>query len=245
MDMDEVTKRICQNLAQVHEKIERAARSSGRAAEKIQLVVVSKAQPVEAVRAAVAAGACLFGENYPELAQEKITALAGEAVEWHMIGHLQGRKARIVAEEFNYLHSLDRLELAERLERLLAPLGKQLPVLLEFNLAGEASKSGWPAGEEADWEALLPNVEAICSFPHLQVRGLMTMPPLFADPQQARPYFVRLARLRDFLAARVPSVGFEELSMGTSADYEVAVQEGATFVRVGTAILGPRGPKQG
>ena len=171
----------------------------------------------------------------------KIQSLAGQSgVEWHMIGHVQSRKARLVADHFALLHSLDSLKLAQRLERFSEEANRVLPVLLEFNVGGEESKSGWDASDESHWDALLPDVTALMDLPHLQVRGLMTMPPLETDPEDARRFFQRLRRLRDHLADRFPQADWRELSMGTSADYPVAVEEGATLVRVGTAIVGAR-----
>jgi len=207
----------------------------------VRLVVVTKGQPLEVVRAAVEAGARTLGENYAEEAAEKIMHLKSQSdVEWHMIGHVQSRKARLVAEHFALCHSLDSLKLARRLDSFAAEHGRILPVLLECNVGGEAGKYGWNARDESRWEGLVPEAEAVAGLAHLRVRGLMTMPPLGADPQAARPYFERLRRLRDFLAERLPQAGWAELSMGTSADYEAAVEEGATLVRVGQAILGPR-----
>jgi hypothetical protein len=161
-------------------------------------------------------------------------------VEWHMIGHVQSRKARLVIEHFDLLQSLDSLKLAERLNRMAGEAGRTLPVMLEFNVGGEESKYGWLAAHEKDWPALYPDIEALLGLERLQIRGLMTMPPLETDPEEARIYFRTLRLLRDHLAARYPRADWRELSMGTSADYEAAVQEGATLVRIGTAIVGPR-----
>jgi uncharacterized pyridoxal phosphate-containing UPF0001 family protein len=138
------------------------------------------------------------------------------------------------------LHSLDSLKLAQRLDRFCAESGRSLTVLLEFNVSGEESKSGFPAWDEDCWTDLLPEIERILALPHLWPRGLMTMPPYFEDPEQSRPYFQKLRRLQAFLAQRLPQTDWSELSMGTSADFPVAVQEGATYVRVGQAILGLR-----
>lgn len=242
--MDAYTTQIRDRFEQVRGQIARAAQSVGRSADSVRLVVVTKAQPLEVIRAAIAAGARLLGENYPEESLPKIQGLAGADVEWHMIGHVQSRKAGIVAEHFDMLQSLDSLRLAGRLERSLAAAGRRLPVLLEFNVGGEDSKGGWPAAPGDDPAGWLPEIEQILALPHLDVRGVMTMPPLFDDPEQARPYFVQARRVLEMLAARFPAAGaWNELSMGTSADYRVAVEEGATFVRVGTAIVGPRPPK--
>ena len=235
---------IRHNLSAVLARINQAAVSAGRDPSHTRLVVVTKAQPVEVVAAVAAAGAALLGENYPEETLPKIQALAGTAnIEWHMIGHLQSRKAVIVAEYFNMLQSLDSLKLAQRLDRLLVERGRVLPALLEVNVSGEASKFGWTAWDESNWDALLPEVEQIMQLRGLAVRGLMTMPPLYDDPEQTRPYFSKLRRLAEFLSKRFGNEHFQELSMGTSADFEAAVQEGATLVRIGTAIVGPRPPK--
>ena len=162
------------------------------------------------------------------------------AVEWHMIGHVQSRKAQLVAENFNLLHSLDSLKLAKRLDRFCGEAERTLPVLLEFNVGGEDSKSGWLAGDETLWPALLDEVASVIALPNLQVRGLMTMPPLGATAELSRPFFQKLKRLQEYLVSQFPRTTFIELSMGTSGDYGVAVQEGATLVRVGTAIVGAR-----
>ncbi|GAB4456155.1 MAG: YggS family pyridoxal phosphate-dependent enzyme [Anaerolineales bacterium] len=226
------------------EQIAAAARRSGRAPEEVRLVVVTKSQPLEVVQAAIEAGVRILGENYPEEGVTKIQSLPPQsAVEWHMIGHVQSRKARLVAEHFALLHSLDSLKLAQRLDRFAAEQNRILPVLLEFNVGGEATKSGWDASDETLWSVFLPDVAAILDFPNLRVHGLMTMPPLETDPNDARRFFQRLRRLRDHLASRFPQADWRELSMGTSADYPVAVEEGATLVRVGTAIVGARKPK--
>ena len=218
-----------------------AARKGGRGAEVVRLVVVTKTQPLETVQAAIEAGAQILGENYAEEAADKIAAVGLQSgVEWHMIGHVQSRKAGLVAQHFDLIHSLDSLRLAERLNRAAAEAGRTLPVLLEFNVSGEKSKHGWTAADEPQWAGLIGEVQSVAALTNLRVRGLMTMPPLSTDPEAARSYFQRLRRLRDFMAASVPQAEWHELSMGTSADFEVAVEEGATLVRVGQAILGPR-----
>lgn len=243
--MDALTTEIQARYETVQEQIVQAAQSAGRCTAAVRLVVVTKAQPVEVIRAVVEAGARILGENYPEETLQKIEAVAGmPGVEWHMIGHLQSRKAGLVADHFSMLHSLDSFRLGERLERRMTEKNKRLPVLLEFNVGGEERKSGWNAAPGSDWDQWLPEIEQILTLPHLAVAGLMCMPPLFANPEQTRPYFVQARRVLAFLAARFPQAGaWKELSMGTSSDYAVAVQEGATFVRVGTAIVGARLPR--
>jgi len=222
------------------DRITEAAARSGRRPEAVHLVVVSKSQPLEVIRAAIAAGITIFGENYAEEALGKIAALKETEVEWHMIGHVQSRKAELIAANFTMLHSLDSTKLAGRLDRHCCELNRTLPVLVEFNVSGEESKFGFPAWEEKRWSDLNPDIEKILALSHLRVTGLMTMPPFFKDPEQTRPYFQRLRRLQNYLANQYPQSQWHDLSMGTSLDYIAAVQEGATFVRVGQAILGPR-----
>jgi PLP dependent protein len=223
-------------LSQISDAVDRSGRASG----DVQLVVVSKSQPLEVVQAAIAAGIYSFGENYVEEAIEKMAALRETAVEWHMIGHVQSRKANMVAANFSMLHSLDSLKLAGRLDRFCGELNRRLPVLLEFNVSGEESKFGIPAWDERHWPDLEHEIEQILVFPYLRVCGLMTMPPYFDDPERTRPYFRKLCHLQEFLAKRFPEAMWKELSMGTSVDFVTAIQEGATFVRIGQAILGPR-----
>jgi hypothetical protein len=225
------------------DRITEAAARSGRRPEAVHLVVVSKSQPLEVIRAAIAAGITIFGENYAEEALGKIAALKETEVEWHMIGHVQSRKAELIAANFTMLHSLDSTKLAGRLDRHCCELNRTLPVLVEFNVSGEESKFGFPAWEEKRWSDLNPDIEKILALSHLRVTGLMTMPPFFKDPEQTRPYFQRLRRLQNYLANQYPQSQWHDLSMGTSLDYIAAVQEGATFVRVGQAILGPRANK--
>jgi hypothetical protein len=228
----------------IRAQIDAAAQRAGRKPASVRLVVVSKTHPVETVRAAVEAGIRDLGENYAEEAVEKIRALGTvEGLTWHMIGHVQSRKADLVAGNFHFMHSLDSLKLANRLERFAAEAERTLPVLLECNVGGEVSKFGYPASTPADLESLCREVEQISLLPHLQISGLMSMPPLYLDAEQTRPFFVRLRELRDFLAGKFPAISWNELSIGTSADFVAAVEEGATMLRVGTAILGSRPPK--
>lgn len=223
------------------DQIATAARKSNRNPDEARLVVVTKSQPLEVAQAAIEAGARILGENYPEEGVTKIQSLGNQTgVEWHMIGHVQSRKARLVADHFALLHSLDSLKLAQRLSRFAGEAERILPVLLEFNVGGEESKGGWEALDEARWAMLPGEVAEIFSLANLRVCGLMAMPPLGGDANASRPYFRKLRRLRDFLAAQFPQAELGELSMGTSSDYEVAVEEGATYVRVGTAIVGAR-----
>jgi len=232
---------IRERYAEAQEKIAESARKVGRDPNSIRLLVVTKRQSLSVVRAAMSVGIALMGENYPDEAISKQQALGAEnKVEWHMIGHVQSRKARLVAENFALLHSLDSLKLARRLDGFCAELGIKLPVLLQFNVGGESSKSGWQASNESEWNALLPAVGAILAFENLDIQGLMTMPPFFTEAELARPFFRQLRRLRDYLAVQYPQMKWEQLSMGTSGDFQIAVEEGATIVRLGQAVLGPR-----
>lgn len=233
---------IAANLAAVRDRIARAAQAGGRPAEGVRLVAVSKTCPPEAIAEALAAGQLDFGENRVEEALPKLAALAGAGARWHMIGHIQSRKAReVAAADFALVHSVDSLKLAERLSRAAVEAGRRVPLLLECNVSGEAAKSGLRAVSPADWDALRPALAALLALPALEVRGLMTMAPIVPEPAAARPYFARLRLLRDRLAAEWPGVAWAELSMGMSDDFEAAIAEGATLVRVGRAIFGERG----
>ena len=232
---------ISDNLHLITDRIQSAANSIGKNADHIRLVVVTKGHPLERVQQAIEAGAGDIGENYVEESIPKIAAIGEvEGLEWHMVGHVQSRKARKVCENFNWVQSLDSLRLAKRLDRFAGELGKKIPVLLECNVSGEESKFGLTAWNELEWEELASEVAPILDMSNLEVKGLMTMPPFFTDPNQARPYFIRLRKLRDYLSSQFQAQDWQELSMGMSADYQVAIQEGATIVRIGTAILGPR-----
>jgi PLP dependent protein len=243
--MSDLVASIRERYLMTLDSIASAAKKAGRAPGSVRLVVVTKSQPIEIVRAAIEAGAKILGENYAEEGVTKLQSLREfSAVEWHMIGHVQSRKAQLVAANFNLMHSLDSLKLAKRLDRFSAEAGRQLSVLLEFNVGGEDSKGGWPAWDEARWSGLLSDVSETLALPNLKVRGLMTMPPLGSTAEFSRPFFQRLRRLQGFLASQFPQADFSELSMGTSSDFETAVEEGATFVRVGTAIVGARNYKK-
>jgi pyridoxal phosphate enzyme (YggS family) len=241
---NDLVKKIHVRMEQVLGDISEAATRSGRDADSVHLVVVTKSQPLNLVQAVIAAGATILGENYVEEAEAKITALSESAVEWHMIGHIQRRKAALVARYFTMVHSLDSVKLAERLDRFCGESNRIIQVLLEVNVSGEESKFGFPAWNENSWLELVPLFKEILSFPHLQVRGLMTMPPFVEDPEKSRPYFMRLSRLQAFIKNHLTQTTWNELSMGTSVDYSIAIEEGSTYVRVGQAILGPRPGKK-
>jgi len=231
------------NLDFVYERIQAALHRSGRPPGVVKLVLVTKAQPLAVAQAAYDAGARIFGENYADQAVPKIEGIqAGKDLQWHMIGHIQSRKAEIVSKYFDFVHSVDSLKIASRLNRYAVEQAKVLSVLLELNLGGEPTKSGWMLRESDPLDALLTDFKEIAAMPNLVIHGLMTMPPFFENPEYARPYFRRLACLSKTLAQKLPGVNWPELSMGTSVDFEAAVEEGATFIRVGQAVLGVRPP---
>ena len=237
---EELIDTIQNNYRRVRENIEKAAHSVGRDPCSVKLLVVTKGQPIEKIQAVLSAGGNFFGENYVEEATSKIKTLADQQIEWHMIGHVQSRKARLVSEYFDYVHSLDSYKLARRLDNFSRENNRVLPVFLECNVSQEESKFGWSAWDEDRWPEFADEISSIMELPNITVRGLMTMPPYDPDPEKSRPYFVKLRRLQDLLMGKFPQTNFSELSMGMSGDYHIAVQEGATIVRVGTAIVGQR-----
>ena len=222
---------VARRLADVRARIAAAAKRAGRDPDEIALVGVSKRHPPEAVAAAARAGLTRFGENFVQEARGKIPKVQGLPLSWHFVGRLQRNKARLAAEIFAWVESLDRAPLADALDRGAAEHGRELTVLLQVNLSGEPQKGGAPPEE---LPALLEHCRGLA---HLRVRGLMTVPALGEDPEAVRPTFARLRELRDCQEDRQ---SLPELSMGMSADFEVAIEEGATLVRVGTAIFGPR-----
>lgn len=225
-----------ERLAEVRRKIDGSAERAGRDRAEIKLVAVSKTHPPEIIRRAILAGVSDLGENRVQEADAKIQEIGRDAARWHLIGHLQANKAKRALMLFDMIHSLDSASLARRLNRLCEEVGRaQLPVLIQVDLGGEESKSG---ANEAELSELVKTIEE-CR--HLELTGLMTLPPYFEDTGRVRPYFRRLRELRDELNTRNAFRGaLGELSMGMSHDYEVAIEEGATFVRVGTAIFGER-----
>jgi PLP dependent protein len=229
---------ISENLARIRGRMAAAARRAGRDPDSVRLVAVSKNVSPEGIRAAVASGQLLFGENYLQEARTKMVQLPSE-LRWHFIGHLQSNKAAQAVELFDMIETVDRLKLAQALEKHLAGLQKRLPVLVQVNIGGEQQKAGvLPGGVE---ELL----RGLADFPHLEVKGLMTMPPFFDRPEAVRPCFRELRQLSENLAAKglLGQNGPVELSMGMSGDFEVAIEEGATMVRVGTALFGGRETK--
>jgi pyridoxal phosphate enzyme (YggS family) len=225
---------ISENLAEITSRMRSAALAAGRDPSSVRLVAVSKTKPAAAVREAAKAGQRVFGENYVQEFTAKAEEVA-EPVEWHFIGSLQSNKVKYIAGLVSLIHSVDRISLAQEIEKQWGRLGKRCDVLIEVNIAGEITKGGTAA------EDLLRLVRETALLPHVRVRGLMTMPPFFDDPEAARPYFRRLRELSETIAAEnIPGVEMKELSMGMSGDFEAAIAEGATLVRVGTAIFGYR-----
>ena len=236
---------LADNLQSVRERITAAARRAGRDPDHVTLVAVTKNQPREAIAAAFDLGLRHFGENRVEEAEAKIPALP-TGITWHMIGHVQSRKAKQVVPLFQVVHSVDSVRLADRLSRLCDEEGARLPVLLQVNVSGEESKYGLAAERWAEDGAqrreLLAAVAGIIALPGLEIQGLMTMAPIVSDPEEVRPVFAALRNLRDELAGLHPEVAWHHLSMGMTDDFEVAVEEGATLVRIGRAIFDPDQP---
>ncbi len=224
-----------ENIAKIKKLITSAAEKVGRDPNEIILLAVSKRKPVSQIDEAVALGQLDFGENYLQDAKEKISAL-GDNITWHFIGHIQSNKAKLVAELFDTVHTIDRLKVAIALEKRLASLNKVMPVYVQVNISKEEQKSG------VSPEEMGPLVREILNLPHLSFAGLMAMPPYATDPEKSRPYFRSLRILAEELVHKklTEQSGKVGLSMGMSGDFEVAVEEGATVVRVGTAIFGAR-----
>ncbi len=222
-------------LERINRRIAEAAAACGRSPESVRLVAVSKTVPADRVAQAIAAGAAIVGENYIQEARQKFELLYDRPVQWHFIGHLQSNKAKYAVRMFDLIHSVDSYKLAEALNKAAAKNDKVQEILIQVNISQEQTKSGVVENEALELVARVAGLE------HVRVTGLMTMPPYFDAPAKARPFFQRLARLRDRIAAsRIPGVGMDELSMGMTGDFEVAIAEGATLVRIGTAIFGAR-----
>jgi pyridoxal phosphate enzyme (YggS family) len=225
---------IAQNLKTVMDRIASAAKRAGRDPSSVKLVVVTKTVDVGRIREAVASGAVALGENRVQEAKEKIEKL-GKPANWHLIGRLQTNKAKYAVKLFDLIHSVDNLELAKELDKQAAKIGKKQDVLVEISIAGEASKAGMAVKEAPEL------VREIAKLNNVVIQGLMTMPPYSDNPEDSRPYFCVLRELAGSIAqGNIPNVSMNELSMGMSGDFEVAVEEGATMVRVGTAIFGER-----
>ncbi len=239
---------IAQNLKQVQNRIAEAALRAGHDPAAITLVAVTKTFPVEVILEGYAVGLRHFGENRPEEGAAKVpqvnASVDGPRPTWHMIGHIQSRKADLALAHFDIVHSIDRPKIARRLSRLAVEAARELPVLLECNVSGEATKFGFAvdrwASDAAQRQAFFAACAEVLALPGLRVEGLMTLAPFVDDPQTVRPVFASLRALRDALAEQFPAVAWRHLSMGMSDDFEVAVEEGATMVRIGRALFGER-----
>ena len=236
----ERAEQIAGRLTRVQERIAAAAARAGRAPSEITLVAVTKTRTAAEIEAACQAGVQHLGENRVEEAEAKrpeIDRGACADVTWHMVGHLQSRKAGRAIDAFDVVHSVDSVKLARKLSALAGERGRVLPVLIEVNASGEESKYGFPL---ADRDGLEAAVAEIVTLPHLTVEGLMTVAFIAHDPEEVRPIFGELRELRDSLRTRFPTSGWSHLSMGMTDDFEVAIEEGSTMVRIGRAIFGPR-----
>lgn len=225
---------IIVNIANVHARIAAAARRVNRSPDSVKLLAVTKTVSPSAIEKAMEAGITDFGENYVQEAREKIPLLRKE-VRWHMIGRLQTNKAKYAVNLFDYIHSVDRMDLAAELNKRLEKAGRNMKVLIEVNVSGEETKSGVPANQAIEL------VKSIASLKHLSVKGLMTMAPYSDNPENARLFFATLRNLKhDIIREGIEGIAMEELSMGMTDDFEVAIEEGATIVRIGRAIFGER-----
>lgn len=226
--MDEIEK----NLSQVRERMERAAARTGRDPGEIRLIAVTKTVPIERIKEAIAAGATIFGENYVQEARHKIEEIGRTGIQWHFIGHLQTNKAKYAVKLFDLIHSVDSIKVARALDTRAAAEGKVMDCLIEANISQEESKFGITS------EHTLTLAQEMTKLKNISLKGLMTMPPYFDDPESSRPYFIALRQLKEVMARE--GIPLSELSMGMTTDFEVAIEEGATIVRVGRAIFGER-----
>lgn len=226
---------MVKRIQNIKKRIEEAADRCGRNPSTVRLVAVSKTIPVDRVKEAIKAGVTVLGESYIQEAREKFNQLATSPVSWHFIGHLQSNKAKYAVRLFDLIHSVDSFKLARELNKHAQKNAKIQNILIQINISKESSKSG------ADAANVLDLINQVCHLESLSVKGLMTMPPFFNDPEKARPYFSALRDLRDRIRKETPpEISLDELSMGMTGDFEVAIEEGATLVRIGTAIFGER-----
>jgi pyridoxal phosphate enzyme (YggS family) len=224
-----------QNVLSIQQQIEYSAKACGRDPKTIRLVAVGKTQRVDRLREAIRAGVTIIGENYIQEAREKFDQLANIAVQWHFIGHLQSNKAKFAVRMFDLIHSVDSIKLAETLNTQARKIGKRQEILIQVNIGDAPSKSGLAEKEAAG------HIIRIAEMENLHIRGLMTMPPFYNNPEKVRPYFAALRQLRDHLGSNTKLTSdFKELSMGMTGDFDVAIREGATMVRIGTALFGAR-----
>ena len=234
-DEGQLNSEITRNLKAVQQRIAETCTRCGRDPGTVRLVSVTKTMSAETVRLAIQAGAVLFGENYIQEAREKCGTLAEYPVFWHFIGHLQTNKAKYAVKLFDLIHTVDSLRLATELDREARKIGKVQKILIQVNIGKEASKSG------IDTESAEMLIRSLAAFPNLSARGLMVIPPFFDEPERVRPHFRGLRELRDSLNKRnIAGISLDELSMGMTGDYDLAIEQGSTMVRIGTAIFGVR-----
>lgn len=238
--MEPDTQSIKKNIETIKSRIYTSAISSGRDPSEIELIAVTKDKPAVIVKQLFDGGINKIGESYLKEALFKIGLFEEYQIEWHMIGTIQTGKANQIIRYFDQVHSVDRLELARELNAKASKYSRTLPIYLECNVSGEATKFGWNAWDDMQWEMLIPEIEEILDMGSLNVKGLMTMAPYSENPEVSRPFYKKLRKLLEFLDNRFPNQGFSGLSMGMSDDFEVAIQEGATSVRIGTALVGHR-----
>ena len=238
--MEPGTQSIKENIKKVRERINKSAVSVGRNPSEIELIAVTKEKPPVIIKELFDCGISKIGESYLKEALFKIGLLENYQIEWHMIGTVQSGKANQIIKSFDQVHSVDRLELARELNAKANKFNTSLPIYLECNVSGETTKYGLKAWDEEGWESLLPVMEEILDMNSLKVKGLMMMAPYSKNPEDSRPFFIKLRKLQEFLDRIYPNQGFSGLSMGMSGDFEVAIQEGATTIRIGTALVGSR-----
>jgi len=236
----ELSDTIQHNLKMLRERIDKAAIRAGRESSEIDVVAVTKQKSAAVIKSLVELGVNKIGESYLNETLFKMDLLKDYDIEWHMIGAIQKGKERRIVPKFSEVHSVENLEMAKSLDKYSGLDGKILPVYLEFNVSGEDSKHGWPAWREPGWMDLLADMEETLGLDNIKIMGLMTMAPYSADAEDARPYFAKLRKLRDFFSKNIAGYKGNGLSMGMSGDFEVAIEEGATVLRIGSAIVGQR-----
>lgn len=232
--------KIEENLEKVKTRIFQAAKRSGRDGSDITLVAITKQKPAAIIKALAENGITKIGESYLQEAVFKIDLLGDLDIEWHMVGNIQRGKEKHIVSRFDLVHSVGAIRTAQELDKYASLANKTLPAFLELNVSGESTKQGWEIKDNESLERLLPEFEEILDYSSLKVIGLMTMAPYSSNPEDARPYFKRMREIREFLSSVLPTADLNDLSMGMSGDFEVAIEEGATVVRIGTALVGPR-----
>jgi len=233
-------KLIRERIEQIQERIDKSAQRAGRNPAEIELIAVTKEKSAAVVKSLSENGITKIGESYLSEALFKINILSDYKLEWHMIGNIQHGKETQIALNFAEVHSVDRLQIAETLNKKAKQFDRILPVYLEFNVSGEDTKHGWSAWKESQWEQMLPELDRVMDLPSLEIKGLMTMAPYSVNPEDARPIFQKLRKLGNYLSRNYPTANLNGFSMGMSGDFEIAIEEGATVLRIGSALVGHR-----